>query len=311
MRFHAAGPIVGLLCLLALGASWVAPGLALAEERSVLVLGRISDDPRRHYDQLQPLLDYLVPRMADVGIREGRILMARDAQQMQAHLRRGRVDWVTETPAMAVTLAERAGARFLLRTERTGVSEYQTIFLVRRDAPIHDLDELTGRAVAFQSPASTTAYVVPAMMLLEAGLQPEVMISPLDTPARDRVGYVFARTEFNIVTWVEKGIVDAGAISNLDWEEVLQTSPALADSLRILATSRHVPRGLELVRANLEPEVERRLRELLLDAADDPVAAPALEAFFDTTRFLPVDEALNVQLDWLREGVNRIREEME
>ena len=59
---------------------------------SVLVLGRISDNPKQHYQQLKPLLDYVVPRMRDVGISEGRILMARDAQQMNSYLRRGLVD---------------------------------------------------------------------------------------------------------------------------------------------------------------------------------------------------------------------------
>ena len=43
-----------LLMLLAGGAAQAADG--------VLVLGRISDDPRRHYEQLKPLLDYVVPR---------------------------------------------------------------------------------------------------------------------------------------------------------------------------------------------------------------------------------------------------------
>ena len=72
-----------------------------AVDRSVLVLGRISDDPKSHYDQLKPLLDYVVPRMRDVGIVEGRILMAKDAQQMGSYLRRGGVDWVTETAGTA------------------------------------------------------------------------------------------------------------------------------------------------------------------------------------------------------------------
>lgn len=36
-----------------------------AGEADVLVLGRISDDPKAHYGQLQPLLDYVGPRMAD------------------------------------------------------------------------------------------------------------------------------------------------------------------------------------------------------------------------------------------------------
>ena len=76
---------------------------AAAQARE-LVLGRVSDDPRQHYEQLRPLLDYVVPRMADVGIREGRVLMARDSRQMESYLRRGRVDWVTETSGSAMAL---------------------------------------------------------------------------------------------------------------------------------------------------------------------------------------------------------------
>src|SRR5690606_1703273 len=105
---------------------------AHAGDPHVLVLGRISDDPRAHYEQLKPLLDYVVPRMADVGITEGRILMARDMQQMNSYLRRGRVDWVTETSANAVRLQERAGAEPLLLTERTGVGTYRSITFVRK-----------------------------------------------------------------------------------------------------------------------------------------------------------------------------------
>ena len=125
------------LALAAIGAallsSLIAPAHAAGDER-VLVLGRISDDPKAHYEQLKPLLDYVVPRMRDVGITEGRILMARDAQQMTSYLRRGRVDWVTETAGTGMQLQQRAGARPLLLTERGGVSRYHGVFFVRRDS---------------------------------------------------------------------------------------------------------------------------------------------------------------------------------
>ena len=78
-----------------------APG---EDDPHVLVLGRISDNPKAHYAQLKPLLDYVVARMGDVGITGGRILMARDARQMSSYLRRGRVDWVTETSGTGVEL---------------------------------------------------------------------------------------------------------------------------------------------------------------------------------------------------------------
>ena len=54
-------------CLLA---CWAKPAAASSDDPHVLVLGRISDDPRHHYEQLKPLLDYIVPRMADLGIRK-------------------------------------------------------------------------------------------------------------------------------------------------------------------------------------------------------------------------------------------------
>ena len=109
------------LMLAAMVASIALWGSPAAAEPGVLVLGRVSDDPAAHYGQLKQLLDYVVPRMADVGIREGRVLMARDVRQMESYLRRGRVDWVTETAASAMALETRAGARPLPLTERGGV----------------------------------------------------------------------------------------------------------------------------------------------------------------------------------------------
>ena len=179
-------------------------------DASVLVLGRISDDPKSHYEQLKPLLEYVVPRMASVGIRSGRILMARDFQQMASYMRRGRVDWVTETSGNAVLLEQRANARSMLVTERDGARRYRTVFFVRKDSTIQTLKDLAGHSVAFQSPYSTSAYYLPASMLLESAQRIDLLLSPMDRPPADSVGYLFARTELNITTWVHKRLVDAG-----------------------------------------------------------------------------------------------------
>lgn len=281
------------------------------DDRHVLVLGRISDDPKTHYEQLKPLLDYVVPRMADVGIREGRILMARDAQQMASYLRRGRVDWITETAGTGMVLQQRAGARPLLLTERDGVSRYSSLFFARRDSGIHSLADLRGRKVAFQNPYSTSAYFVPAAQLLQAGLPLEILLSPMDHPSSRAVGYLFARTELNVATWVHKRLVDAGVMSNLDWNNPQRMPPAFRDDLVIIARTPAYPRALELVRSDLDPRVEARLREVLMQAADDPDAREPLLRFFQTTRFLPIDATARQALDHIRSGVQRIRMEVE
>jgi len=287
------------------------PNAAAAGDPGVLVLGRISDDPKAHYEQLKALLDYVIPRMKGVGIREGRILMAKDAQQMASYLRRGRVDWVTETAGTAMLLRQRADARPLLLTERDGTSHYHSVFFARRDSGIHSLADLRGHSVAFQRPTSTSAYFVPAAELLQRGNTLEMLLSPTDRLDSSVVGYVFARSELNISTWVHKRLVDAGAMSNLDWDNPRRMPTAFRQDLRVIGKTEDVPRAIELVRSDLDPQVEARLREVLVDAAGDPDAGEALLRFFMTTRFIPIDPASQQALDRLSNGVGRVRMEVE
>jgi phosphonate transport system substrate-binding protein len=277
----------------------------------VLVLGRISDDPKAHYEQLKPLLDYVVPRMADVGIREGRILMAKDSQQMASYLRRGRVDWVTETAGTAMLLKQRADAEPLLLTERDGTSHYHSVFFARRDSGLRSLDDLRGHSVAFQRPSSTSAYFVPVAELLERGLSLEILLSPTDRIERGEVGYLFARSELNISTWVHKRLVDVGVMSNLDWDNPRRMPPAFRRDLIEIGRTGDYPRAVEVVRGDLDPRVEARLREVLLDAAGDADAGEALLRFFKTTRFMPIDPASTKALQRIGNGVAQVRSEVE
>jgi len=302
--------LLGLACLLLAGLP--APsGATPPPAQSVLVLGRISNDPQSHYQQLQPLLDYVVERMHDVGIREGRVLMARDTQQMASYLRRGRVDWVTETAGTAVALGQRAGARPLLLTERSGVRDYHTVFFARRDGAVAQLSDLRGHTVALQSVGSTSAYLVPVMTLLQQGLRPQILQAAEDTPPRDGVGYVFARSELNIVTFVHKGVVDAGAVSSVDWDDPARVPPMFKPDLRVILRTDPYPRAVEVVRADLDRRVRDRLQQVLLEAATDPQAGPALKRFFGTSGFHRVDGRMQQRLDELERGLVRVRMEVE
>ena len=277
----------------------------------VLVLGRISDDPRRHHEQLKPLLDYVVPRMRTVGITQGRVLMARDPQQMMSYLRRGKVDWVTETPGTGLLLADRAGARPLLLTERSGSREYRSVIFTHRDSGITDLSQLRGHTIAFQSPSSTSAYLVPAMALLERDLPMALMISPLDEGDDDSVGYVFANTDANLGAWVHKRLVDAGGFSDQDWSSLQKVSEAFRRDLVIIHTTGPVPRAMELVSEDMDPKVAARLKEVLLGASEDPQARDALRQFFRTTGFYEADAETRRSLDELQRGARRVREALE
>ena len=284
---------------------------ALRAEEGVLVVGRISDDPQQHYEQIKPLLDYVVGKLADVGIKEGRVLMARDRAQMRAYLKHGRVDWVTETAGTALVLTEEADAKVLLVTQRNGVSNYRSVIFVRDSSPITQIEELRGRSIAFQSSASTSAYLLPALTIREENLELEILPTPFDRPGQDRVGYVFAGTESNIAAWVERGLVDAGAFSNIDWEiEVVGREP-YQSRLRILTETQEVPRAVELISEKLDQRVAERLRQVLLEAKDDPSASEALRRFFGTTAFLDAEDDVRRQLKGLQLESKQLREAIE
>ena len=149
------------------------------------------------------------------------------------------------------------------------------------------------------------------MMLLARDLPMQVLLSPMDRPDERSVGYVFARSELNIATWVHKRLVDAGAISNLDWENARRIPPSYRADFQIIAESQPYPRALEMVRGDLDARIRERLRQVLLEAGNDPDAREALLQFFGTTRFLPIDEGASDALDELRRGVARVRAEVE
>jgi phosphonate transport system substrate-binding protein len=295
-------------CLLA---CWAKPAAASSDDPHVLVLGRISDDPKSHYEQLKPLLDYIVPRMADLGVRKGEILMARNLQQMGSYLRRGRVDWVSETSASGMWLEARAGATPLLLTERFGRDTYHTVFFARRGSGIAGIDGMRGHSIAFQNTSSTTAYFVPAMELLRRGLPLTLLLSPRDTPGRGDVGYLFAGSERNIATWVQKGLVDVGAVSSIDWANPQLVTPTFRPDLEVIGTSPEYPRALEMVRDSLDARIRERLRKLLLEAASDPDARVALAQYFHTTGFAPIDAGTMRSLRELQRGVLQVKDQVE
>ena len=303
-----AGPAAGAVAAPAVDA---APGIATDSRAGELVLGRVSDNHKVDYERLRAMLDYVVPRMAAAGIIEGRVLMARDSQQMISYLKRGKVDWVTETAGSAMTLQDRAGARLLLAAERAGTNAYQSVFFSRRDAGIATLEDLRGRSIAFQSGASTSSYFLPASELLHAGLPLAILASPSDRPANGMVGFVFARSELNISAWVHKGLVDAGAFSDQDWRNLERLPESYRDDLVVFHRTEFVPRALELVRGDIDPAIEARLRDVLVGAGSDPAAAQALRSYYQSTAFLELNEPMRAALATLRAGVARIRAEVE
>src|SRR3546814_20861294 len=133
----------------------------------------------------------------------------------------------------------------------------------------------------------------------------------MDRPAAGSVGYLFARSELNIATWVDKRLVDAGVMSNLDWDNPRRMPPAYRASMKIIYKTGDYPRAVEMARGDLDERVRERLQQVLAGAANDPDARAPLLRFFKTTRFLPIDEPARQELESLRPGIGRVSRDIE
>jgi phosphonate transport system substrate-binding protein len=286
------------------------PAMA-AGDPHVLVLGCVSDDPKADYEQLKPLLDFVVPRLAGAGIREGRILMARDIQQMGSYLRRGRVDWVTGSVATGLQLQARAGAQPMLMSERNGIARDRTLFFVRGDSDITSLEDLRGRSIALRNTTSPDAYFVPAMQLLQQGMTLQRLLSPMDHADAATVGFLLAGSDLNTTTWVRRGLVDVGVMGAVEWNNAQRMPAESRQAFRVIGDSPEFPVALEVVRAEIDPRVLARLREVLVAASRDPDARDALLQFSGTTGFAPIDGQAHATLEHLRAGIARVRAEVE
>jgi len=143
-----------------------------------LVIGRVSSDANQTYKQLKPMVDYVADRLADVGITDGSVLMAKDHEEMFRYLREGKVDWVQKGIFEALIYNREVGAEFALRSWRKGVPNYHTVMFARKDGQIASLKDLVGKKIAFEDPSSTSAFFVPSAILKRAKFQLRELSSP-------------------------------------------------------------------------------------------------------------------------------------
>ena len=248
-------------------------------------MGAVHDNPNDHYETMRPMSDYIRTVLAPHGIDSVEIIIVPQRNQMVNLLRDGRVDWISETAFGAAYLAERTGAKFLARKWKDGAATYRSYFFTRKESPIENIEDLRDRIVAFEHRNSTSAFFIPASMMTGAELPLDALSTPRDTPRAGSYGYVYSGNEYNTAIWVQKGLVDAGVLSDSNWRDPEIMAPGVIDTLKVFAQSEPLPRAVEVVRGDLEPSLARALADALMQMDEDPQAQSVLAAYQATARF--------------------------
>lgn len=272
-----------------------------AGESLRVVIGRISEKPREHFIRMRSMADYMATELAADGVTGVDVVLVDSLEEMRELLATGRVDFLSETAFMAVSLVEAGVAEMALREWKQGVPEYHTVFFTRSDSGIETIGELAGRTIAFEDPGSTSAYMIPRAALEMAGMELIPLDQPGDSVPSDQVGYVFAEGEINIVAWVHRGLADAGVVSNLDWDNDEETPSFLKDDLVVIHETQPIIRSLLLMRSDLDPALKARISEVLLGMHETEAGNRAMREYFKVSRYDPIDPSSAGNMEIIRE----------
>ena len=173
----------------------------------------------------------------------------------------------------------------MLREWKNGVAEYHTVIITRKDSGLKTLSDLMGRKFAFEDIGSTSGYLIPRAALEDAGLRLLPLPDPRNPVPDGSLGYSFAKGEINVVAWVNRGLADAGAVSNLDWMDP-DTAPAgLKNELRVIHETEPVIRSLILARQSLDDGLCEQIKAILESMHDSPEGRAVLSEYFKVARY--------------------------
>ena len=269
------------------------PVSILTAEEKLLVFGRVQGNVVKAVKQRQPFVDYIAKKLAPLGFTGGRILVLDKLTSLARAMREGKVHLTHDSVVPTMVLSKWSGSIPILRQWKYGEDEYSGMILVKKDSGINSLTDLKGKVIAFDEPHSTSAHVLPRMLLAEKKLKLFQVISPGESKP-DAVGFIHT-ADGNASRLLVVGQVDAAAASHRELKEL---RPEIQDSLKIIARSKPVPRLLISVRKDLDPKLVKALRKILLNMDKDPEGRVALKKQQKTTK---IDEIPPGSLEQLKD----------
>ncbi|KAB2854930.1 MAG: phosphate/phosphite/phosphonate ABC transporter substrate-binding protein [Anaerolineae bacterium] len=266
----------------------------------IISVGDISDNPTEKIAIYQALADYLGSHLAEFGIGAGEVRIAPDMPGMAAMLANGQLDIYFDSPYPAIIVSNQSGATPVLRRWKGGVEEYHTVIFARADSGLASLEDLKGKAVAFDEPFSTSGYLLPRAFLIEAGFTTTEISNPETGVGAEEIGYVFSGEDQNTIEWVLSGRTAAGVTDHLSYAEIPEETRS---QLVILAETENVPRQLAVVRPGLDPELQTAIVQLLMSLDEAEGGAEILQQAEETAQFDEFPQGTDAALARMRELV--------
>ena len=145
------------------------PELALEEYDEVFAIGTVSSDPAKMIKRYQPTADYIAENLSGEKKYKGKVIITQTIEDMEDLLLNQEIDLYYDSPFGVVYLTEETGATVIAKRWKEYSESYNSVAFVKQDSEIQSMKELLGKTIVFQSPESTTGYMLPMTKILSEG----------------------------------------------------------------------------------------------------------------------------------------------
>ena len=222
------------------------------------------DSPSNRMLKLRPLADYIAQKLGWDNARV-KIVIASSVDEISAMVKDGKVDLFLDSSYPTVLVQKASGATIILDSRINGQRSYHTLLVALADGEITQLADLENREIVLQERYSTSGYLLPAALLSSRGFRlAEIPRHSAQTPD-GHIGYFYSGDDENTLLMIRKGIIAAGALSSSDFEDL---PTEVKQELRILATSKSVPRKMATLRSGFDKQLGEKLIAILLSIND-------------------------------------------
>lgn len=205
----------------------------------------------------QPLKDYLEAKLG----KEVELIVTTDYSSMIEAMRFGRIDLAYFGPLSYVMAKSKSDIEPFAAMIVDGKPTYRSIIIANADSGVESYTDIRGRKMAYGDRASTSSHLIPKTVLLEsAGLE----------AGKDYEAH-FVGSHDSVAVNVANGNAEAGGLSEVIFQHVMDRGLIDRDKVRILGYSGEFPQYPWAMRSNLNPELKESIRDAFIGIDDKEI----------------------------------------
>ena len=247
------------------------------KEEKVIKMGFVPlKNSEKLVEDLKPTSDYLSERL---GVKVEAFTASNYIGVVEG-IGSGSVDFGIIPPFSALLAQKQSNAKPILTSKgKTGKPGYTAELYVRKDSGIKNLQDVKGKKVAFVDPSSSSGYIYPGAMLVEAGLNLEKDISYQFSGGHDKSLQLLLNKDVDVIATFD-GVEDRYA----------KDFPQAKTDIQKLATSDMIPGIMVTVSSKMDKDLQDKLEKALRDIENDPKLKELFTKMFSITGFTDVDQ---------------------